>query len=230
MIPIKDDTPTSTYPFVTVSIIVVNVLVFIYEQTLGFSGFEVFIYKTAAIPYEITHLVDILPVSVVPPPFTLFTAMFVHGGLVHLGGNMLFLWIFGDNIEDRLGHGKFILFYLATGLFASLTHILLDPNSIVPMVGASGAIAGVLGAYFLLYPRAQVITLVFLVFFVSMARVPAVFFLGFWFLIQLLSSGNGGGIAWFAHIGGFLAGVAVVLAFRLKPRGRGFFGGRRVRR
>jgi membrane associated rhomboid family serine protease len=229
MIPIKDDTPTSTYPFVTVAIIVLNFIVFVYELSLGYTGVETFIYKTAAIPYEVTHLVDVFPRSVVPPPWTLFTAMFVHGGLLHLGGNMLFLWIFGDNIEDRLGHFRFILFYLGTGLFASLTHIMLEPNSIVPMVGASGAIAGVLGAYFLLYPRAQVLTLVFLVFFISMVRVPAVFFLGFWFFIQLLSSGNGGGIAWFAHIGGFVAGAAVVLIFRLRDPRMGFLGKRRVR-
>jgi membrane associated rhomboid family serine protease len=142
--------------------------------------------------------------------------MFVHAGLLHLGGNMLFLWIFGDNIEDSFGHVRFIFFYLGTGVAASMAHILLDPNSTIPMVGASGAVAGILGAYFLLYPRAKVLTLVFLIFFISMVRVPAVFFLGFWFFIQLVSSGGGGGIAWYAHIGGFLTGVAIVLIFRPK--------------
>lgn len=223
MIPIKDDNPTDTFPFVTISIIVINVAVFFYQLVLGEKGGEVFLYRTAAIPYEITHLKYITPRGFVSPPFTLLTAMFVHGGLLHLGGNMLFLWIFGDNIEDRLGHVKFILFYLMAGIIASLTHILFNPESLVPMVGASGAIAGVLGAYFLLFPRAQVLTLVFLLFFVTVVRIPAVLFLGLWFFFQILASGmgagGGGGIAWYAHIGGFIAGIAGVLLFR--PR-RGY--------
>ncbi len=216
MIPIKDDVPTNTFPFITISIIVINVLVFVYQLGLGLDGAEFFLYRTAAIPYEVTHFVDVFPRALVPPPFTVFTAMFVHAGLLHLGGNMLFLWIFGDNIEDSFGHVKFIFFYLGAGIVASMAHILLDPNSTIPMVGASGAVAGVLGAYFLLYPRAKVLTLVFLIFFISMVRGPAVFFLGFWFFIQLLCSGagGGGGIAWYAHIGGFLPGAAVVLIFR----------------
>ena len=223
MIPIKDDAPTYTFPYVTISIIVINVVVFFYQMTLGQSGVELFVYRTAAIPYEVTHLVDTAPRGVLPPPLTLITAMFVHGGLIHVAGNMLFLWIFGDNIEDSLGHLKFIVFYLLVGLIASLVHIFAEPDSTLPMVGASGAIAGVLGAYFLLFPRSQVLTLVFLVFFVSMVRVPAVFFLGFWFLIQLLSSGNGGGIAWFAHIGGFIAGAGLVMLFRPRRRRRIFY-------
>ncbi len=222
MIPLKDDIPSSTYPYVTVSIIAANVLVFVYELMLGMGGAEAFIYKTAAIPYEITHLLDTSPRSVVPPPFTLLTAMFVHGGLLHLGGNMLFLWIFGDNVEDTFGHFKFLIFYIFAGIVASLTHILVEPSSITPMVGASGAIAGVLGAYFLLFPRAQVNTLVFLFFFVTVARIPAIIFLGFWFLMQLLSSGfnAGGGIAWYAHIGGFVTGALTVVIFRPKRRRR----------
>jgi membrane associated rhomboid family serine protease len=216
MIPIKDDIPTYTYPYVTVSIIAINVVVFIYQLGLGFTGAEFFIYRTAVIPYEVMRFTDILPRSVVPPPLTIFTAMFVHVGLLHLGGNMLFLWIFGDNIEDSLGHLRFVLFYLGTGVAASMAHIILEPDSTVPMVGASGAIAGVLGAYILLYPRAKVMTLVFLVFFVSMVRVPAVYFLGLWFFIQILSSGGGGGIAWYAHVGGFIAGLAIILLFRPK--------------
>lgn len=218
MIPIKDDVPTNTFPFITISIIAVNVLVFLYQLGLGFDRAEFFIYRTAAIPYEVTRFVDVFPPSIVPPPFTVFTAMFVHAGLLHLGGNMLFLWIFGDNIEDNFGHVRFIFFYLGAGVVASMAHILLDPNSTVPMIGASGAVAGVLGAYFLLYPRAKVLTLVFLIFFISMVRVPAVFFLGVWFIIQLLSSGGGGGggIAWYAHIGGFITGMAIVLIFRPK--------------
>jgi membrane associated rhomboid family serine protease len=218
MIPLKDDVPTLTFPYVTIAVIAVNVFVFMYQLTLGASGTENFIYSAAAIPYEITHFVDIRPRSFVPPPFTLFTAMFVHGGLLHLAGNMLFLWIFGDNIEDVLGHFRYILFYLASGVIASLAHVLVEPSSIMPMIGASGAIAGVLGAYFLLFPRAQVLTLVFLIFFVTVVRIPAVIFLGFWFLLQIFSSGYGGGIAWYAHIGGFMAGAAGIML--LKPRVR----------
>jgi len=218
MIPLKDDVPSYTFPFVTLAIIALNIFVFTYQVTLGVRGAESFIYRTAAIPYEITRLVDIRPVSVVPPPLTLFTAMFVHGGLLHLAGNMLFLWIFGDNVEDVLGHFKFVLFYLGAGVAASLAHVLAEPSSTLPMIGASGAIAGVLGAYFLLFPRARVLTLVFLVFFVSVVRLPAVVFLGFWFLFQVLSSSSGGGIAWYAHIGGFAAGAAVILIFRPKIR------------
>jgi membrane associated rhomboid family serine protease len=217
MIPIKDDIPSRTYPFVTVMFIAVNVAVFVYQLTLGMTGVEQFIYRTAAIPVEITGLNDIGPSAIVPVPFTLFTAMFVHGGLLHVGGNMLFLWIFGDNVEDRFGHFVFFLFYLIAGVAASMAHIMLEPDSTVPMVGASGAIAGVLGAYFLLFPRAQVYTLVILPLYVSMVRLPALFFLGFWFLFQLLNTGvssSGGGVAWFAHVGGFVVGAAGALVYK----------------
>ena len=222
MIPLKDDIPSYTFPFVTVSIIAINVLVFIYQLGLGVQGGEAFIYRTAAIPYEITNFLDVPPRSVVPPPFTILTSMFVHGGLLHIAGNMLFLWIFGDNVEDTFGHFRFIIFYLFTGTVAGLTHIIMEPASSVPMIGASGAIAGVLGAYFILFPRANIKTLVFLFLFVSVVRIPAVVFLGFWFVIQLLSSGIGGagGIAWYAHIGGFLAGAATVLLLRPGRAGR----------
>lgn len=216
MIPIKDNIPSRTFPFVTLSLIAVNIMVFVYQITLGMDGVERFIYSTAAIPVEIMTLEDIGPVAIVPLPFTLVTAMFVHGGLLHVGGNMLFLWIFGDNIEDRFGHAVFLLFYIAAGVVASFAHILLDPGSTMPMVGASGAIAGVLGAYFLLFPRAQVHTLVILPLYISMVSLPAVMFLGFWFLLQVLNSGasSSGGVAWYAHIGGFAAGVAGALAYR----------------
>ena len=216
MIPLKDDAPCYTFPFVTLSIIAINILVYIYQLTLGYGGEELFIYRTAAIPYEVTHFVDIFPAGVVRPPFTIFTAMFVHEGILHLGGNMLYLWIFGDNIEDRLGRAGFVIFYLGTGLAASLTHIMLSPDSKVPMIGASGAVAGVLGAYFILYPRAKVHTLVFLIVFVTVIKISALYFLGFWFLMQIFSSAFGGGIAWFAHIGGFIAGA---LAVKLMPPG-----------
>lgn len=210
MIPIRDDIPSSTFPYVTISIIVLNIMVFAYELSLGPVSGEGFIYRTAAIPYEVVNFIDIDPVSFLPPPLTLLSAMFVHAGLFHVAGNMLFLWIFGDNVEDALGHIGYLAFYLSTGIVASLAHIISEPGSYMPMIGASGAVAGVLGAYILLYPRAQVNTLIFLFFFVTTARVPAVVFLGLWFLIQILSSGVGGGVAWYAHIGGFVAGMAVV--------------------
>lgn len=227
MIPLRDDIPSRTYPFITLAILIVNVLVFMYQMTLDMQGIESFIYRTAAIPVEITRLYDIEPKAAVPLPFTLITAMFVHGGLVHVGGNMLFLWIFGDNVEDRFGHIIFLLFYLLSGVAASFAHIVIDPVSTMPMVGASGAIAGVLGAYFVLFPRAQIQTLVILPLYISVARLPALFFLGFWFVFQLLSSGASltaeGGVAWFAHIGGFLAGIVCALFYKglVKVFGRG---------
>ncbi|MBI3398875.1 MAG: rhomboid family intramembrane serine protease [Deltaproteobacteria bacterium] len=218
MIPLKDDNPTRTFPFVTILIIAANILVYIYQLTLGAAAGEFFILRAGALPYEITHFVDIYPLAFIPPPLTLFSAMFVHGGLLHVGGNMLYLWIFGDNIEDRLGRFRFLLFYILTGIIASLAHIIMMPNSTLPMIGASGAIAGILGAYLVLYPRANVLTFVFLFFFVDIVRIPAIIFIGLWFLFQLLSSGAGGGIAWYAHIGGFMGGVALVKLFEKKRR------------
>lgn len=219
MIPIKDDIPSRSYPFVTVSIIALNFAVFLYQLTLGPSGLESFIFRSAAIPAEISMHADLGPKDIVPVPFTLLTAIFVHGGVLHIAGNMLFLWIFGDNVEDRLGHFLFIAFYLVSGVAASMAHILVEPDSTIPMVGASGAIAGVLGAYFLFYPKAQVNTLVLLPFFVTVARIPAIIFIGFWFIFQVLSSGaaapGSGGVAWFAHIGGFLAGLGMALGYNL---------------
>lgn len=218
MIPLKDDNPSSTFPFVTVAIIAVNLAVFIYQLAIGNEANEAFIYRTAAIPYEVVNFADVLPPAYLPLPFTILTSIFVHGGILHIGGNMLFLWIFGDNVEDTLGHILFIVFYLVAGVSAALAQILMNPASITPMIGASGAIAGVLGAYILLFPKAKVNTLVFLGLFVSIVRIPAVFFLGIWFLIQILGAGAGGGIAWYAHIGGFVAGMLMILAFNPKRR------------
>lgn len=218
MIPLKDDNPTRTFPFVTILIIVTNIAVYIYQLTLGQKAETLFILRAGAIPYEIIRFADIHPLSFIPPPLTLFSAMFVHGGFLHVAGNMLYLWIFGDNIEDRLGHSRFIVFYLLSGLIASLAHIIMLPNSTIPMIGASGAIAGVLGAYFLLYPRAHVLTLVFFFFFVDVVRIPALIFLGLWFVFQILSSGAGGGIAWYAHIGGFIGGAVLVKLFEKRRK------------
>lgn len=216
MIPLKDDNPTRTFPFVTILIIIINIFIYVYQLTLGARAEGLFVLRAGAIPYEITHFLDIYPKAILLPPLTLFTAMFVHGGFLHVAGNMLYLWIFGDNIEDRLGHFRFIVFYLLGGLIASLAHIIMLPNSTIPMIGASGAIAGVLGAYFLLYPRAHVLTLVFFFFFIDTVRIPALVFLGLWFVFQVLSSGAGGGIAWYAHIGGFIGGAGLVKLFERK--------------
>ncbi len=222
MIPLKDDVPSYSFPYVTVALIAANVLVFLYEISLGPRGREAFLYEAAAIPYRIAHLKTV-STSIVPAPFTILTAMFIHGGFLHIGGNMLFLWIFGDNVEDTLGHFKFLLFYLGTGVVASVAQIIAYPMSEVPIIGASGAIAGVLGAYFLLFPRAKIFTLVFLVVFVTVIKIPAVIFLGLWFLIQILSVGVESGVAWYSHIGGFIAGALAILVIRHK-RPRDIFG------
>jgi len=222
MIPLKDDVPSLSFPFITVALIAANVLVFLYELSLGPHGRDAFLLGAAAIPYHIAHL-ETVSTSVVPAPFTILTAMFIHGGFLHLGGNMLFLWIFGDNVEDTLGHFKFLLFYLGTGIIASLTQIFAYPMSEVPIIGASGAIAGVLGAYFLLFPRAKIFTLVFLVIFVTVIKIPAIIFLGFWFLMQVLSVGFESGVAWYAHIGGFIAGALAIMVIKHK-RPRNLFG------
>lgn len=219
MIPLKDENPTFTTPYITVGIIILNCLVFLYQLSLGHGG-RLFFFQYGAIPYELTHLKRISMVtaaSPVPLLFTPFSAMFIHGGIFHLAGNMLYLWIFGNNVEDAVGHLTFLLFYLLCGLAASFAHVLSDVNSAVPMVGASGAIAGVLGAYFLLFPKANVITLVILIIFIRLIRIPAVLVLGFWFLLQLLQAGSrAGGVAWFAHIGGFLFGLITVRLFMKK--------------
>ncbi|MFQ5585380.1 MAG: rhomboid family intramembrane serine protease [Thermodesulfobacteriota bacterium] len=213
MIPLRDDIPRSTFPFVTIAIILVNIVIFIYQLSIGDWGERLFVQRAGAIPYEITHLRDLHPPNLVPIPLTVFTALFIHGGLAHLTGNMLYLWIFGDNIEDRLGHIRFLLFYLIAGMIATLSHVLLAPASHIPMIGASGAIAGILGAYLVLFPGATVSTLVFLFIFFDIIKIPAVVFLVLWFAVQLMSSGLGGGIAWYAHIGGFIAGVILIRIF-----------------
>jgi membrane associated rhomboid family serine protease len=213
MIPLRDENPTATTPYVTVGLIIINCLVFLYELFLGPYQTQFFLHF-GVIPRELTNMTRLYAqteASPVPVFLTPFTSMFIHGGIAHLVGNMLYLWIFGNNVEDAIGHAPFLVFYLFCGLTASLTHILTNINSNVPMVGASGAIAGVLGAYFLLFPKARVITLVILFFFIRLVRIPAMFLLGFWFLLQLLNAGaSTGNVAWFAHIGGFLTGLITV--------------------
>ncbi len=224
-IPLKDDNPTSRISYVTILLIAANAVVFIY-QLISPQGLQYFVYKMGAIPYEITHFRTLSlvmmesrePLERLFPPLTLLVSMFMHGSIFHLVFNMLYLWIFGNNVEDFLGPIRFILFYVLSGLGASLAHILFHPNSQVPMIGASGAIAGILGAYLILYPHARVLTLVFLFFFVRIIAVPAAFVLGIWILIQVLNVGAGGGVAWFAHIGGFLFGIGLIKMFSKKPK------------
>ncbi|HIG48278.1 MAG TPA: rhomboid family intramembrane serine protease [candidate division Zixibacteria bacterium] len=229
LLPIQDENPTYSKPVITVALLSANVMVFVYQMILGPAGEQLFIFGTAVIPYELTHYVDrttfaipstryAYPAALLPFPLTLFSAMFTHGGFMHLGGNMLYLWIFGNNIEDAMGHGRFFIFYMVTGLGATMVHVLSDPNSTIPMIGASGAIAGILGAYFVLYPKAKIKTFVVLIIFIQIIYVPAVFILGFWFLRQIIGIGSDD-IAWYAHIGGFLVGMFLVRRFK-RPRSR----------
>ena len=220
MIPLKDDNPTEITPFVTVATIVACVLVFLYEISLPPGSNEAFVYMYGAIPAIVFGHAQ-LPQELMSLPAygTLFSSMFLHGGWMHLIGNMLYLWIFGNNIEDVMGHVKFIVFYGICGVVAALSHAIIDPQSTIPMVGASGAISGVLGAYLLLFPRARVLVFIPIGFFSQMIHVPAALVLGLWFLMQLFSGGmslghEGGGVAFFAHIGGFIAGMALIGIFK----------------
>jgi len=210
MIPLRDENPTRTFPFVTLAIIAANILVFIYEFNLG-SRLEDAIMHFAVIPYDVTH--RIFDARVI---FTLFSSLFFHGGIFHILGNMLYLWVFGNNIEDRLGHLRFVFFYFACGIFATIGHILFAVNSKTPLIGASGAISGVLGAYLILFPRARVLVLVPIFLFWRIIRISAKWFLLFWIALQFfnvtnsrvfMDAANDGGVAWFAHIGGFFAGI-----------------------
>jgi len=212
MIPLKDDNPTRTTPYVTVGLIAVNILVFLYMLLLPSDEGKRFLLQYSVIPDRL------FGGDVFLPPggyYTLFTSMFLHGGFLHIGGNMLFLWVFGDNIEDVLGHAKYLVFYLACGVAAAFAHGLSNPGSTLPMLGASGAVSGVLGAYMLLFPRARVWTFFFFLFFWQVVPVPAIFIIGLWIVIQVINgmvtAGHAsGGVAWLAHVGGFLAGVVLI--------------------
>jgi membrane associated rhomboid family serine protease len=244
--PIKDNIPTDRFPVVTVAIIVINVIVFLgFQKVHGFSSVsDGIVVKWGAIPYELTHWgkhcalvssqvacegapgVSGTAPSQPPTWVTMFASMFMHGGFLHIIGNMLFLWIFGNNVEDSMGRLRFAGFYLVGGLAALWGQVLFSPNAEVPTIGASGAVAAVLGGYILLYPRARVLTLVFIIFFVTVIELPAVFMLGIWFLEQIyfgaanLSSptGGGGGVAYWAHIGGFLFGLAAIKVLATKHK------------
>ncbi|MCC6963720.1 MAG: rhomboid family intramembrane serine protease [candidate division Zixibacteria bacterium] len=223
MFPLRDEVPTRSFPLITVLFIAVNVLVYIYQLTLDEPAVQALVYKWAYIPIEYTHFTQVYPQLAVPYGVTVITSMFMHGGFMHLAGNMLYLWIFGNNVEDNLGKLHFIVFYLLSGIAAVGLHTVLDPNSEVPLIGASGAIAGVLGAYMVLYPKARVHTVIFLGFFVQVVRIPAGVLLIIWFGLQILYglpgllSEGGGGVAWFAHVGGFAFGWLYFKLLRRRP-------------
>ena len=225
MIPLRDDNPRRTVPFVTYALIALNALAFFWELSLG-PRLDQALFQLAFIPARYW-----LPGNWIFDLFTIVFSMFLHGGLLHIGSNMLYLWIFGDNIEDRLGRFRYLLFYLLCGFLATFAHAVFSPGSRIPAIGASGAIAGVLGAYLLLFPHARVLTLIPIIFFITVRELPAVLILGLWFVLQLFSGVGSlgvtdaqdmGGVAYFAHIGGFIAGMAliVLLGARREDSGR----------
>jgi membrane associated rhomboid family serine protease len=216
VIPIRDVIPSRTTPVVTVLFILINAAVFLYQQTLGEAELTRFVFRYALVPVAFSFL-------------AVLTSMFMHGDWMHFLGNMLFLWIFGDNVEDRVGHGRFVIFYVICGAAAALAQVWINPASRIPMLGASGAIAGVMGAYFVMFPHSRVLTLVPIFFFIELIEVPAIFFLGIWFLLQFLSGVGSlsvageqdvGGVAFWAHVAGFAAGVIGIFLFRRPERRR----------
>ncbi len=262
MIPIRDALRSPRFPVVTVGLIILNLLVFLYQGYLtsqpavtvdlapwaaqgltppgvdprayrvellraaggpmpaSVAADDAFVITYGFIPAEFSRGLDLPPFTGFPIWLTLFTSMFLHGGLLHVLGNMLYLWVFGDNVEGAMGRGRFLVFYLLCGAAAGMAQYALNPQAPIPLVGASGAIAGALGAYFMLFPTARVLTVIPILFFIRMVSIPAVIVLGIWFLLQLLNSaasfGASTGVAWFAHIGGFAAGMVLILAFRRK--------------
>jgi membrane associated rhomboid family serine protease len=213
MIPLRDVIPSRTPPYLTVALIVLNAVAWLYELALPREDLPHFLQQFGVVP------------AFFSTP-TLISSMFLHGSWSHVLGNMWYLWIFGDNVEDRLGHGRFLVFYLLCGMAAAFGQIAIDPESTLPTIGASGAIAGVMGAYFVLYPHSRVLTLIPLIIFWEIIELPAIFLLGFWFLMQLFSAGaiavtastHGGGVAFMAHVAGFITGLAGVFVFRKRQR------------
>lgn len=224
MIPLRDDVHTTTQPVVTTFLVATCVVVYLVQVSLGEPNFHRVIYMLGSIPALLFTDARLPPeLALVPSELTLISSMFLHGGWMHLIGNMLYLWIFGDNVEDAMGHVRYVLFYLICGVAAALIYALSDPMSVIPVVGASGAISGVLGAYLVLYPHARI--LVFLP--MGLVRLPAFFVLGFWFFLQLLNSiladaqqgladAQQGGVAWYAHTGGFVAGIVLIPLFKYR--------------
>ena len=226
MIPLKDDIRTVRFPIVTVALIAANALAFVWQLGVGL---DLSALRGGAIPYEILTFQDVYPPDIVAPPFTILTSMFLHGGWLHIGFNMLTLWIFGNNVEDALGRTRFVVFYLLCGVVAAITQAVASAMAgyaEVPMVGASGAIAGVLAAYLLLFPYARVLTAVVIVIFIRLVYLPARLFIIGWFILQVLpvlfgGAARGGGVAFFAHIGGFLAGLLLVKLMGRRANWRG---------
>lgn len=219
MIPLHDDNPTELVPLFTIFFIAICILVFFWQVSLGGQGNQAAIYSLGVIPAVLLNKISLpAELALIPAELTVFTSMFMHGGFMHLAGNMLYLWIFGNNVEDAMGHVRFVIFYLLCGIAAVFGQVLQNPASDIPMIGASGAISGVLGAYLLLYPHARILVLIPLGFYAHMVRLPAGMVLGIWFAIQIFSSlaadPNSAGVAWFAHIGGFVAGMALIPLFR----------------
>ena len=230
MIPLHDDNPTRITPFVTFALIAACAVVFLVQFSAAPRAAAEMIYGYGVIPMVLLGSAE-LPqaLAVLPAWATVLSSMFLHGGWMHLLGNMLYLWVFGDNVEDAMGHGRYIVFYLVCGTAAVLAHAFAAPQSEIPLIGASGAISGVLGAYLVLHPRARILTLIFLFIFVRLIRLPAVLVLGFWIVIQLFSAAaepaDVGGVAFVAHVGGFVAGMALIGLFKrrdvaLLDRGR----------
>ncbi len=221
MIPLRDEIPTRRVPIVNYVLIAVNVLVYLFQSMLGAEE-QALVYEFALIPFQFTSGISLGDIT------DIFTSMFMHAGLAHIGGNMLYLWIFGDNVEDRMGRGRYLIFYLIGGTVASLAHIFTNPASQIPTVGASGAIGAVLGAYLVLYPQSRVLTLIPLGFFIRLSMLPAALVLGLWFVLQFFSGvislggPDVGGVAFWAHIGGFVAGVVLAKVFA-KPEEPDYF-------
>jgi membrane associated rhomboid family serine protease len=214
MFPVSDVIPSRTTPFVTVGLIALNALAFLYELQLSRPELQIFAQAFGVVPAHFAWP-------------TVLTSMFLHAGWMHVLGNMLYLWIFGDNVEDRLGHLGFLVFYLFCGAAAAIGQVMMNPLSVVPMIGASGAIAGVMGAYFVFYPQSRVLTAVFVVVFMDLVEIPAIFFLGIWFLMQLFSGVGSlgshaadGGVAFWAHVGGFITGLMIGLIARARDASR----------
>ncbi|MDD4363200.1 MAG: rhomboid family intramembrane serine protease [Atribacterota bacterium] len=224
MFPLWDEMPTRKVPIITILIIAVNAVVYYYQFFIVPNSTQ-FIYSYGLIPYEIVKGVDLFPSGPSPIYLSIITSMFIHGNFVHLFGNMLYLWIFGNNIEDVLGDIKFIFFYFLSGILAAFMQIIISPYSDIPMIGASGAVAGVLGAYFILFPKSRITTLVFFGFFIRLIKMPALFVLGIWIVFQVLyglsnltSQSVNSGVAWFAHIGGFIGGILLIKLFINIPK------------
>ena len=219
MFPIKDDNPTETRPFITCILIGLNILIFFYQIGLEEDARASLIFDYGFKPSHFFSYGNQLYFEV-SPLLTIFTSMFLHGGILHLLGNMLFLWIYGNNIEDSMGHTKFLIFYLLCGFAAALLQAIISIESSTPMIGASGAVSGVLSAYFLLFPKARVLTLLILFIFITFIRIPAGILIGFWFLSQIINAyfndPNSPGVAWYAHIGGFLMGLFLIPFFKKK--------------